>query len=432
MNMNIKTLSAIAASIFIAGCATTECPELKTYNLNDFKSNEYKVVLPKNTSMYRINIEYTAKKKFSFTAKPSHNAFIGFSRITFPSSNTLRKESRDFKVVSPNYSDLMLILNNPGDCDIKTLSVEPVLAEKYTPSTILADPLRKNSTRHIQIKKDYAKAPSSPIILFGDSLTDNWRGKRFEYMSKNFPVVNAGICGDKVEHLLWRILDMHQILAEKQPEVATFLIGTNNFSYQYNPDDIALGVKNLISTFRAICPDTKINVFAIPPRGFVTRSDMLPFTEVTNPLIENAIDELKASGIRDIYYFDFGDLLAENRMMKKDLYENDKLHFSDKGYAEVLTPFISGAIRLVTSKNLPDGYFSKMTAWERYLKNRYTTCKNNLALEEMLACEIHLKSLTPHWMNVFKKISEDDKYVPEMPAEYLRQASQEGLPEYLK
>ena len=159
---------------------------------------------------------------------------------------------------------------------------------------------------------------------------------------------------------------------------------------------------------------------------------MLPFTEVTNPLIENAIDELKASGIRDIYYFDFGDLLAENRMMKKDLYENDKLHFSDKGYAEVLTPFISGAIRLVTSKNLPDGYFSKMTAWERYLKNRYTTCKNNLALEEMLACEIHLKSLTPHWMNVFKKISEDDKYVPEMPAEYLRQASQEGLPEYLK
>lgn len=73
-----------------------------------------------------------------------------------------------------------------------------------------------------------------------------------------------------------------------------------------------------------------------------------------------------------------------------------------------------------------------MTAWERYLKKRYTTCKNNLALEEMLACETHLKSLAPHWMNVFKKISEDDKYIPEMPAEYLRQARQEGLPEFLR
>ncbi|MBR2920380.1 MAG: hypothetical protein IKC27_03390 [Kiritimatiellae bacterium] len=430
--MNIKILSAIAASAFLIGCAAPDCRNRKTFTLNDFKSNEYKVVLPKNASTCRISVEYTAKKKFSFTAKPSHNAFVGLSRISFPASETLRKESRDFKVVSPDYGDLMLILNNPEDCDIKTLSVEPVPAEKYAPSTIAADPLRKNNNRHIQIKKDYEKAPSSPIILFGDSLTDNWRGKRFEYMAKNFTVINAGICGDKVEHLLWRILDMHQILSEKQPEAATFLIGTNNFSYQYNPEDIALGVKNLIATFRAICPNTKIIVFAIPPRGFVTRPDMLPFTDVTNPLIENAIDELKASNERDVYYFDFGDLLAEKRMIKKEFYENDKLHFSDKGYAEVLTPFISGAIRLVTSKNLPADYFRKMTAWERYLKKRYMTCRNNLALEEMLACETHLKSLAPHWMNVFKKISEDDKYIPEMPAEYLRQARQEGLPEFLR
>lgn len=430
--MKIHVLSAIAASVFLIGCATSDRREQRTFTLSDLKSNGYRIPLPKRGSTYRINLEYTAKKKFHFSAKPSHNAFSGLARISFPACETLRKESRDFKVDIPDYGDLSLVLNNPKDCDIKTLSVESVPAGEYMPTTIVADPLRKNNGRHNQIKKNYEKAPSSPIILFGDSLTDNWRGKRFEYMAKNFTVVNAGICGDRVEHLLWRILDMHQILAEKQPEVATFLIGTNNFSFQFHPEDIALGVKNLITTFRAICPETKIIVFAIPPRGFVTRPDMLPFTDVTNPLIENAIDELKAANMRDIHYFDFGDLLAEKRMMKKEFYENDKLHFSDKGYAEIVTPFISGAIRLVMSKNTPDGYFGKTAAWERYLKKRYAICKKNLALEEMLACETHLKSLAPHWMGVFKKMSEDSAYVPEMPEEYLRQSREEGLPENLR
>jgi hypothetical protein len=159
---------------------------------------------------------------------------------------------------------------------------------------------------------------------------------------------------------------------------------------------------------------------------------MLPFTEITNPLIAKSVDELKSENISDVYYFDFSDLLVSNRMMRGEFYTSDKLHFSDKGYAEVLTPFISGTIRLVTSKNLPSNYFNKMAAWERYLKQRYTTCRNNLALEEMLACETHLKSLAPHWMSVFKKISEDGAYVPEMPAEYLRQSSAEGLPENLR
>ncbi|MBO7236508.1 MAG: hypothetical protein J6V45_00295, partial [Kiritimatiellae bacterium] len=69
--MNIKILSAIAASVFLIGCAAPDCRNQKTFTLNDFKSNEYKVVLPKNASTYRISVEYTAQKKFSFTAKPS-------------------------------------------------------------------------------------------------------------------------------------------------------------------------------------------------------------------------------------------------------------------------------------------------------------------------------------------------------------------------
>ena len=430
--MKRMILQAAVACMFFAGCASPIPFSGKVWTEKDFASNNNRVVLPKNVGTYRIEMEYSAKKPFSFAVKPSHNAFLGLSAVSFSPSENLKKVSRDFKIETPDYGELMLILNNSENCDIKSLTVKAITSGEYVPPTTIPDPLRIKNRRHIQIKSDYKKAPRNPVILFGDSLTDNWRGRNFEYMAKNFSVVNAGICGDKVEHLFWRILDMRQMLSENQPAVATFLIGTNNFSYRFSPDDIALGVKNLISTFRAICPTTKIIVFAIPPRGFVTRPDMLPFTEITNPLIAKSIDELKAENISDVYYFDFSDLLVSNRMMRGEFYTNDKLHFSDKGYAEVLTPFISGTIRLVTSKNLPSDYFNKMAAWERYLKQRYTTCRNNLALEEMLACETHLKSLAPHWMSVFKKISEDGAYVPEMPAEYLRQSSAEGLPENLR
>jgi hypothetical protein len=100
--MNIRIISAIAASVFLVGCAAPDILNRKTFTLSDFKSNKYKVILPNTATSYRVSVEYTAKKSFSFTAKPSNNAFIGLSRISFPASETLRKESRDFKIAVPD------------------------------------------------------------------------------------------------------------------------------------------------------------------------------------------------------------------------------------------------------------------------------------------------------------------------------------------
>ena len=430
---NIILSLTIVASAFFAGCVSIGQTSTSFFTKKDFIANKNQVVLPKSDAQYRrITIEYSAKKPFSISIKPTNNAFSGLSRVSFPASAATTTAIRDFKIEIPEYGDLTLVLHGADNCDINKLSVEVIDENQYTPITTIPDPARKTNRRHLQIKANYLKAPKNPVILFGDSLTDNWRGARFEYMAKNFPVVNAGICGDKVEHLLWRILDMREMLATNQPSVATFFIGTNNFSYQFNPSDIALGIKNLLMTFNSICPNTKIIVFAIPPRGFVTRPDELPFPKVTNPLIEKEIKKLNKSKIGEIAYFDFGNLLTNGNLMRNEYYENDKLHFIDKGYAEVITPFISGAIRLVTSKNLPKDYLAKNAAWKEYLEKRYENCKNNLALEEMLASETHLKALVPHWMNVFKKIAEDPTYIPEMPHEYLRQSRQEGLPEISK
>ena len=116
-------------------------------------------------------------------------------------------------------------------------------------------------------------------------------------------------------------------------------------------------------------------------------------------------------------------------MILKDYYMGDALHFSDKGYAEVVTPFVAGAIRLVTARNLPPGYMADMLAWERYLSARLGDTQWHFALEELLACEAHLDAIPAHWMKVFAKLEADPDYTPEMPDEYLRQKREEGLPD---
>lgn len=422
----------ILASAFLTGCTTHRHTAKILFTEKDFAEKGARVTLPEGPATYRITAEYSAKKSFSFTAKPVNNAFPGLSRKTFPASKQVRKVSHDFKVDSSSYGDMLLILSGGENCDIKKMTVETLPPEQYIPATAIPNPLRKDNGRHLQIKNDYKKSSQNPIILFGDSLTDNWRGRRFDEMKKNFPVINGGICGDRIEHLLWRIEDMREMLATNQPSVATFLVGTNNFNLEHDPEDIEFGVKNLITTLRSICPETKIIVFGVPPRGFPTRTDALPFPGIVNPLIENAVDELSSSGMSGLYYFDFSDLLVDGTAIRQEYYERDKLHFSDKGYAEVLTPFISGTIRLCSSNGTHDDFIKKMTAWRKYLEYRYESRKKNFAVEEMLACNVHLKDITKQWMSVFEKLATDPSYKPEMPHEFLRQSRSEGLPAELK
>ena len=130
-----------------------------------------------------------------------------------------------------------------------------------------------------------------------------------------------------------------------------------------------------------------------------------------------------------IYFFDFSPLLLDDAtgMIREEYYMRDALHFSGKGYEEVVTPFVAGAIRFVTARNLPPEYISDMLAWQRYLNSRLSATQYHFALEELLACETHLAAIPAHWMKVFAKLDPD--YTPEMPDEYLRQKREEGLPE---
>ena len=379
----------------------------------------------------RVTIEYVAEKPLTLIIKPRNNAFMGLWRHTLPAASEPRKETCDFSVhCGPSETEFRV--DGGGVHEIRSLTAVKIPRSEYRPSTTIPNARRKGSPRHAQIKKTYAAAPPHPVILFGDSLTDNWRGARFAYMATNFPVVNAGICGDRIEDLLWRVEDMRELLTNNPPSVATIMIGTNNFGFESDPFAIRHGVRKLVTDLRAICPETKIILFAIPPRGFIGRKEALPFPSITNPQLLSIAWTCWWKKDDSIFFFDFSELLLDGKAIRLAYFASDRLHFSDKGYAEVVTPFVAGAIRLATAKNLPHDYMWRMARWEDYLRERRFATEWNFALEEMLACETHLAALPAHWMKVFSKLEADPDYTPEMPDEYLRQEREEGLPDSVK
>ncbi len=426
-----RILCSLSALAILLGAARADESHKVLFTEKELQAGNGRVAFANFTDACRATIEYVAEKPMTFVVKPRNNAFLGIWRHSLPAAPEPRQETCDFRIAA-HLPEMDFLVEGGGTHEIRSLSVFKIPTSEYRPATIIPNAKRKGHVRHEQIKKAYAGAPDHPVILFGDSLTDNWRGARFAYMATNFPAVNAGICGDRIEDLLWRLEDMRHLLADNPPSVATILIGTNNFSFEYDPMDIGIGVHKLIADLRAICPETKIILFAIPPRGFFGRVEALPFPAMANPILLSIARDRWLKDDGNVFFFDFSELLLDGNAIRPEFYERDKLHFSDRGYAEVVTPFVAGAIRLVTAKNLPHSYMWKMALWEKYLRERREVTEWNFALEEMLACETHLASLPAHWMEVFSKLAANPDYTPEMPAEYLRQERQEGLPDSVK
>ncbi len=428
--MKRQILAVLSMFALVPGALRAQEAHKILFTEKELNAGGGRVTFTNNFYYCRVGIEYVAEKPLTLVVKPCHNAFMGLWRHTFPACAEPQSGTCDFcMTIAPD--ELEFSVECRGTNEVRSLVVESIPRNEYVSSTTIPNPLRKGSSIQEQIKKAYAAAKPHPVILFGDSLTANWRGARFTYMATNFPVVNAGICGDRIEHLLWRIEDMRDLLTNNPPSVATFLIGTNNFNLQSTPEDIEKGVEKLVRTIRELCPETKIIVFGIPPRAMSWKGRPLVFTIGSNMLLWRMVGKLRGEGDNEIYPFDFSPLLLDNLtgMILKDYYMGDALHFSDKGYAEVVTPFVAGAIRLVTARNLPPGYMADMLAWERYLSARLGDTQWHFALEELLACEAHLDAIPAHWMKVFAKLEADPDYTPEMPDEYLRQKREEGLPD---
>ncbi len=185
-----------------------------------------------------------------------------------------------------------------------------------------------------------AKQGNIDYIMIGDSITQAWDKQRsFPACLAPLKVLNLGYGGDRTQHAIWRIQNGE--IDGLNPKLISIMIGTNNVSRD-TTEDIALGVKTLVSELRQRLPETKIALLSIFPRDHPRIKGDRQLTEAVNAL-------LPAIAAKDdkITFHDFAPhFLNQDKSLNAKLYGRDLLHLSDEGYstwAKALHPIITKA-----------------------------------------------------------------------------------------
>ncbi|HEX4132547.1 MAG TPA: platelet-activating factor acetylhydrolase IB subunit [Pirellulales bacterium] len=180
-------------------------------------------------------------------------------------------------------------------------------------------------TRHDLINERAKQGPID-LLFIGDSITQGWEVAGKDAWAKYYGprhAMNAGIGGDRTQHVLWR-LDNGNVEGI-QPKLAVLMIGTNN-SGDNTSEDIAAGVKAIVERLRSKLPDTKVLVLAVFPRGADANDPRRKVNDAANQIIKQLADD------QNVFYLDIGPkFLGNDGTLSKEIMP-DLLHLSPKGY----------------------------------------------------------------------------------------------------
>ena len=211
-----------------------------------------------------------------------------------------------------------------------SLTTSRAIAEKDdAPANTAAKPAQKDANwvkRHEGFVEE-AKKGGVDLVFIGDSITDGWRGGGKDVWAKYYAprhALNLGIGGDRTQHVLWRLQNGE--LDGIKPKLAVIMIGTNNSNGMDNTaEEIADGIKAIISTLKEKTPDTKILLLAIFPRGEKPNQQREKNAKASELAAKVADD-------KTVFYLDIGaKFLGEDGVMSKDVMK-DFLHPGASGY----------------------------------------------------------------------------------------------------
>ena len=175
-----------------------------------------------------------------------------------------------------------------------------------------------------------AKQPV-PVVFIGDSITQGWEGDGVQIWKERIAplgAMNLGVSGDRTEHVLWRL--QQAPLTALQPGVVVIMIGTNNAGGGAQPDAIVQGVRAVVSTVLAQCPNTTVMLLDIFPRGE-------GFNEMRgrNAQVNQTLARTEAFGAdaQRVRWTPIGGTFIENDGSITKAIMPDALHLSAEGYA---------------------------------------------------------------------------------------------------
>ncbi|MFM7107803.1 MAG: platelet-activating factor acetylhydrolase IB subunit [Planctomycetaceae bacterium] len=173
------------------------------------------------------------------------------------------------------------------------------------------------------------------LIFIGDSITQGWEdaGKQaWEKFYGSRKAMNAGIGGDRTQHVLWR-LDNGNVKGIT-PKVAVVMIGTNNAKAN-EPAETAAGIEAVVRSLRQKLPGTKVLLLGVFPRGATPDDPLRQRNAAVNGIVAKLDDG------KDVFYLDIGaTFLAADGTLSKEIMP-DLLHLSPRGYeiwAEAIEP----------------------------------------------------------------------------------------------
>jgi len=176
---------------------------------------------------------------------------------------------------------------------------------------------------------DNGKKPFD-IVMVGDSITHRWEreggeGRElFAKLKKDYNILNLGIGGDRVEHVLWRL--QNGDLEGYQAKLFTVMIGTNNAGPWANTKDIAEGVKRIVKLITEKHPESKVILMPIFPRGAKPDNGHRVCNDKVNAIIKAIPDGKK------VIWLDFNkDFLQPDGTLTKEVMD-DLLHPNAHGY----------------------------------------------------------------------------------------------------
>jgi len=159
--------------------------------------------------------------------------------------------------------------------------------------------------------------PGKKVILIGDSIIRNTErfGKDYDKYFPTSTVVNAGIAGDTVEAILYRVQNMNFPSSIRHISI---LCGTNNLA-STSPSTISVTVIEIISVIFAKCPSAFIHIFPILPRF----DQYHQLVQVTNSHIHFQVQDCFSD---NIFFHDLPPSLYN-----KNVYRDDRIHLTNKG-----------------------------------------------------------------------------------------------------
>ncbi|HEY8871418.1 MAG TPA: GDSL-type esterase/lipase family protein, partial [Stellaceae bacterium] len=178
------------------------------------------------------------------------------------------------------------------------------------------------------------------VLFLGDSLTEGFDVAAWREHMVPRGVFNAGISGDRTEHLLWRL--QHGNLAGPPPKAVVVLIGTNDIGHGRSPEVAAEGIRANLQYLRRHLPDARILLLGLWPRDAAPDGRLRRGTVAVNRLIQRCGDN------GAVVYADIGGELLDPEGRLTPEISPDRLHFSALGYAR-LAPKLDALIDGLTS-----------------------------------------------------------------------------------